>query len=43
MFTDLIVSILGPIAAKRFAVIRKATWVILAVFVALFLYGALAS
>lgn len=43
MFADLILNILGPIAAKRFAVVRKAMWVILAVFLVLFMYGALAS
>lgn len=43
MLTDLVVNVLVPIVAKRFAVIRKAIWVIPAVFLALFIYGALTS
>lgn len=31
MITDLIVNILGPLAAKRFGFVRKATWVVFAV------------
>lgn len=42
MLTDLVVNILGPILAKRFSVIRKAVWAILIVFLAFFIYGALA-
>jgi len=43
MFADLILNILGPIGAKRFAVVRKALWVILAVLFVFLMYGVLAS
>jgi hypothetical protein len=43
MLADVILSILGPIAAKRYAAVSKALWVVLAVFLALLIYGVLAS
>jgi hypothetical protein len=43
MLADIILNILGPISAKRYAVVRKALWVVLAVFLAFFIYGVLAS
>jgi len=42
MLFDLMLNIFGPVAAKRFAAIRKALWVVLAVFLAFFIYGSLA-
>jgi hypothetical protein len=41
MFTDLILDILAPIAAKRYAVVRKALWVVLAIVLLLAIYGGL--
>ena len=43
MLADLILNILGPVAAKRYGVVRKALWVVLAVFLLLFVYGWLRS
>jgi len=43
MLADLILNVLGPVAAKRYAVVRKALWVVLAVFILLFIYGWLRS
>lgn len=43
MFADLILNILGPISARRYAVVRKVVWVVLAVPLVFFVYGVLAS
>jgi len=39
MLADLILNILGPISAKRYPVLRKALWLIVAVFLILLIYG----
>jgi hypothetical protein len=41
MFADVIFNILAPIATKRYAVVRKALWVMLAIFLLLAIYGVL--
>ena len=43
MLTDLVLNILGPVAAKRYGIARKALLVVLAVFFLLFVYGWLRS
>ncbi|WP_296946323.1 hypothetical protein [uncultured Massilia sp.] len=39
MLADLMLNILGPVAAKRFGLVRKALWVTLAVFLLLLICG----
>lgn len=43
MLADLILTILGPISAKRYVLVRTGLWLILAVFSVLLIYGVLAS
>jgi len=43
MLADLILSILAPISAKRYPVVRTGLWLILTVFLVLLIYGVLAS
>lgn len=43
MLADLILNILAPVAAKRYAVVRKVMWVGLAIFLLLAVYGGLTS
>jgi hypothetical protein len=43
MISDLILNIFGEIAAKRYAAIRNALWVVAAVFIICIAYGAIAS
>lgn len=43
MILDPILNIFGEIAAKRYAVIRKALWVVAAVFIIGIAYGTVAS
>jgi hypothetical protein len=43
MISDLILNVLGEIAAKRYVVIRNALWVVAAVFIICVTYGAIAS
>lgn len=43
MIADLIVSIFGEIAAKRYAAIRKAEWVVTALLIICLIYGAIAA
>jgi hypothetical protein len=43
MIPDLILHIFGEIAAKRYAIIRKASWVVAAVFIICIAYGGIVS
>jgi hypothetical protein len=38
MLADLIVNIVGPVAAKRYGFVRKALWIVLAISLLLSLY-----
>jgi hypothetical protein len=43
MLADLILNLISPVAAKRYGLVRKALWIVLAVFLLLFIYGWLLS
>lgn len=43
MISDLILNVFGEIAAKRYVLIRKALWMVAAVFIICVTYGAIAS
>lgn len=42
MLVDLILNILGPVSAKRYPVVRIASWLIVAVFLIFLIYGVFA-